>query len=211
MVHKKREKKKAVVEKNRSNLYFFICLGIFLIIAFFILAPTKTYHYEVEVSYTDTETYTVKEPYETQESYQVQEPYETTETYTDKVPVQEEVPYQNLEYYYDTVIKDDCNTDAGCSCTDWGGFLWMTCVKCSCKKSHYVTRYKTETVYRDIEKERPVTKYKTMTKYRTVTKYRDIEKTREVVKTKMEARQVEQNWLFGFKMPYRLHIPYISD
>jgi hypothetical protein len=185
-------------------------LGVFLLIAFIILAPTKTHHYEVEVSFTDTETYTEKEPYEAQESYQTQEPYQDVEYYTDTVPVEQSVPYTD----YETVVHNapsgqyypSCGSD--CTCTDYS-FWTGQCIQCTCLVA--VTRYKTQIVYQEIQKERPVTKYRTITKYRTVTKYRDVEKTREVVKTKMDPRQVEVNWLFGFKLPYRLHLPYISE
>jgi hypothetical protein len=208
MSHKKH--KKEIKETNRSNLYFFIGLSIFLLIAFIVLAPTKTHHYEVEVSYTDTETYTEKEPYETQEAYQVQEPYQDVEYYTDTVPVEQSVPYTD----YESVVYNapsgqyypSCGSD--CTCTDYS-FWTGQCIQCTCLVA--VTRYKTQIVYQEIQKERPVTKYRTITKYRTVTKYRDVEKTRDVVKTKMDPRQVEVNWLFGFKLPYKLHFPYISE
>ena len=208
MTNKKNSSKQEY--KNRGNLYFFIGLGVFLLIVFIVLAPTKTHPYEVEVSYVDTETYTEKEPYETQESYQVQEPYQDVEYYTDNVPVEQSVPYTD----YETVVSNapsgqyypNCGSD--CTCTDYS-FWTENCIQCTCLIA--VTRYRTQIVYQEIQKERPVTKYITLTKYRTVTKYRDVEKTRDVMKTKIDPRQIEVNWIFGFKLPYKLHFPYISD
>ena len=206
----RKKDKKESEHKNRSNLYFFIGLGVFLLITFTVFAPTETHHYEVEVSYIDTETYTEKEPYETQESYQVQEPYQDVDYYTDNVPVEQSVPYTEYEIvvynappgqYYPS-----CGSD--CTCTDYS-FWTGDCIQCTCSVA--VTRYKIQTVYQEIQKERPVTKYRTLIKYRTVTKYRDVEKTREVMKIKMEPRQMEVNWILGFKMPFKLHFPYISN
>jgi hypothetical protein len=195
--------------KSRGNLVFIIGITIFLLTVFILFGPTKTVTYQVEVSYTDTEHYTEKEPYETQEDYTVQEPYQTTEYYTDQVPVEQSVPYTD----YDTVIHDAPSgsyyTDCGsCSCTKYT-FWTGQCVQCTCRVA--VTRYQTQIVYKDIQKERPVTKYQTVTKYRTVTQYRDVDKTREVIKIRLEERQMEVNWIWNFRMPYRLHLPYISE
>ncbi|MBU0460908.1 MAG: hypothetical protein KJ771_08955 [Nanoarchaeota archaeon] len=197
MIHKK-HKKTLKLKIKVENLSFFIGLGIFLLITFIIIAPTKTHHYEVEVPYTDTETYSEKEPYETQEEYQTQEPYQTTETYYDQVPVQKkQVNDASSGQYYPS-----CNNNCYCSKQEWNWNMFeYICVQCTCQ----ITEYQT------IAKERPVTKYTTVTKYRTVTKYKDVQKTREVIKTKMDPRQVEVNWIFNFKLPYKLHLPYISD
>jgi hypothetical protein len=195
MMAHKRHKSKHV--KSKSNLYFFVGLGVFVLIALFIIAPTKTYHYDVEVFYNDTETYFEIEPYETQEAYQVQEPYQTTETYYDQVPVQKiQVNDAPSGQYYPS-----CNTNCYCSNQEWSWSMFAyVCVQCTCQ----ITEYQT------IAKERPVTKYTPVTKYRTVTKYRDVEKTRDVIRTRMEPRQIEVNWIFGFKLPYTLHLPHIS-
>jgi len=48
------------------------------------------------------------------------------------------------------------------------------------------------------------------TGYRTVTKNAEVWKTRNVTKTRTESRLIEVNWIFGFKIPYALHFPFIS-
>ncbi len=186
----------------KEKLYFIIGVSVTLLVIFVLLIPTKTIIYEVEVPYTTTEAYTEKEPYEVEEAYTIQEPYETTETYTDTVPVERDVPYTS----YETTYENNCDSYSNCECTatHW---LWGYCTTCSCA----VTRYRTEISYEEILKERPVTKYTTVTKYRTVTKYKDVEKTRDVIKTRVETRELEKNWIFGFKVPYSLHLPYISE
>ncbi|NQU98992.1 hypothetical protein HQ533_06030 [Candidatus Woesearchaeota archaeon] len=190
---------------NKENIIFFSIIGAVLIVALILLAPTETFVYEVEVPYTTTETYTETEPYQTEEAYTVKEPYETTETYVDQVPMEESVPYTD----YETVVHNapfgeyysSCGTDCVCTYTSfWTG----GCTQCTCLVA--VTRYRTEIVYEEVEKERPVTKYRDVTKYRTVTKYRDVDKTRDVMKTRMEEREMEVNWLFGFKTPYKIHL-----
>lgn len=205
-----KKEKESFFEKHKSNILFFSGIFVFVLIAFILFVPTKTVTYEVEVAYTDTEVYYEKEPYETQEAYQTQEPYEAVEYYIDTVPVEQSVPYTDYEYVaYDAPpgqYYSDCGS--GCSCTKYS-FWTGNCTQCTCQVP--VTRYRTEIVYQAIQKERPVTKYMTVTKYRTVTKYKDIEKTREVIKTRMEPREMEVNWIWGFKMPWRLHLPYISE
>ena len=189
----------------KKNLFYTVASAI-LIIAFFILVPTKTVTYAVEVSYTDYENYTEKEPYEAVEPYEAQEPYQTTETYTDKVPIQTQEPYEETETsvkVYDApenTYYPDCGE---CECTE---YATTYCVQCTCNVSRTITKYKTIIEYKNIDKERPVTKYETVTKYRNVTKYRDIEKTREVIGFKEEERKMETNWLFGFKVPYEFHV-----
>ena len=204
MKHKKsKRKKESFIEKHKNNIIFATGVIIFLLIAFFLFIPTKTVTYEVEVSYTDIEAYYEKEPYNDQEAYQSQEPYETTEYYTDTVPVEKSVPYTDYETRVVNAPPGTYYPDYGsCSCTDynfWGGCIQLTCLE-------PVTKYKTEIVYEEITKERPVTKYETVTKYRTVTKYKDVEKTREVIKTRMETKRMEVNWIWGFKMPFKLHL-----
>jgi len=49
-----------------------------------------------------------------------------------------------------------------------------------------------------------------VTHYRTVTKYLEIPKIRNVTKTRIESRPTEVNWIFGFKTPYTLHLPFMS-
>lgn len=190
-------------KSDRSDLYFLIGTTIFLIALFLIFAPTSTSHYEVEVYYTDTETYTEKVPYEVQEAYEVQEPYEGIESFTDTVPIEQSVPYIDYEEVVSNAPSGQyyASWDSNCSCTNYN-LEW--CIQLTCQVA--TTRYMTEIVYEKIEKERPVTKYRTVTKSRTVTKYRDVQNTRNVIKTKMEPREMEVNWLFGFKMPYKLHI-----
>jgi hypothetical protein len=46
--------------------------------------------------------------------------------------------------------------------------------------------------------------------YRTVTKNVEVWKTRNITKTRTESRPIEVNWIFGFKLPYALHFPFIS-
>ena len=199
-------------DKKQRKLSFkhpliLVITGIILLGAIFTLAaPTKTHTYYVDVPYEASESYTEKEPYDAQEAYQVQVPYESTETYTDTVPVEVDVPYTDYEekvyhaesgHYYPDVSSP-------CRCTDYN--FWGNCVEQTCTTP--VTKYKTETQQQTIEKTRPVTKYKTETKYRTVTKYRDVQKSRTVTKTKEEPKQYEVNWLFKFRVPWRLHIPH---
>lgn len=204
----KKKEKESFWQRNKGHLIFTAAVLFVLLIAFTLIVPTKTITYEVEVTYTDTENYTEKEPYEAQESYKVQESYESVEYYTDTVPIEKSIPYTD----YETVVHDapygqyypSCDS---CSCTKTS--IWFgNCIQCTC--SAEVTKYKTEVVYEEIEKERPVIKYRPATKYRTITKYQEVEKTREVIKTKMEAREMEVNWLFEFKLPYKLHLPFLS-
>lgn len=202
------ENEEKKVKMKGSSSYFIIVI-IFLLVGFIIFAPTRTFNYEVEVFYTDSETYTEKEPYDAQEAYEVQVPYESVEYYTDTVPINRSVPYTDYEYivYNAPSLQIYPSWDSGCSCTD-SSFWRGGCIQVTCRVAQ--TRYKTEIAYEQIQKERPVTKYRKVTKYRTITKYSDVQKTRDIIKTKMEPREMEVNWLFGFKMPHKLHIPYIS-
>ena len=201
-LEKKRTKKEeSLLKKNKSRILFITGTLVFLLIIFTLFVPTKTSYYEVEIPYNDTEYYIEKEPYQVEEPYQVKEPYQTTETYIDIVPVEKSVPYQTIEYVY----YSDCDSTEGCTCIHWHWF-WGYCDGCECK----VTKYKTEIVYEEIEKTRPVTKYKDIIKYRTVTKYRNVTKSREVIKIKIEQREKEVNWLFGYRVPYKLPFPYIN-
>jgi hypothetical protein len=205
---------------HKSDLFLSLGILIILITVLIIAVPTKTIFFNVEVAYTDTETYYEKEPYEVQEAYQEQDPYQDIEYFIDTVPVQVSVPYEDIEYYYQSY---DAGTGmyysynpTGCYCTgtrymyDVDGVYGALCVQLNCRLSRTVTKYRTETEYQSIRKQRPVTKYKTVTKYRNVTQYRDVPKTRQVMKTRMEPQPVEVNWLFGFKTPYELHLPFIS-
>jgi len=134
----------------------------------------------------------------TQEAYEKKVPYETTETYIDTIPIEEKTPYETTEEYH--IIRYNCDYDVDCECDESG----TPCYKCSCFRT--VTKYLTEIRYEDVEKERAVTKYRTETAYRTVTKHKDVQKSRKVMRTKMEARTVERNWIFGFNVPWKLHI-----
>lgn len=213
-------KKKSILIKNRSDIFILLGVCIFLIVIFLVVAPTKTIINNVEVAYTDTETYSEKEPYEVQEAYQEQEPYQSVETYTDTVPVPVSVPYQDTENSYQSYDapsgKYYSSIPSGCTCTsnrylyDENGNFGALCIQLSCLISTPVTKYRTEMQQQSVQKERPVTKYRTITKYRTVTQYRDVQKNRQVMKTRIDPQQLEVNWLFGFKTPYRLHLPFIS-
>lgn len=183
----------------------FIIITIIILVLATLFIPTKTYWYEVEVPYQDTEYYTETVPYNEEEQYEVQVPYESTETYTDQVPVERDVPYTAYESYYD--YTTDCDAYVRCSCLDTS-FWTGKCIKCLCERP--VTKYRKEVGYESVQKTRPVTKYKTETKTRTVTKYRDEQKSRIVTKIGTERRNMEINWLFGFEMPWVCRIPYLS-
>ena len=62
--------------------------------------------------------------------------YSKTEYYT------ETVKYETQESYQETVNQDNCDSSPSCVCKDHGGFLWLTCVQCSCTKSRTVVREK---------------------------------------------------------------------
>jgi hypothetical protein len=173
-----------------------------------VVVPTKTYYYTVEVPHEEQESYFEKEPYDEQESYVVQVPYEKMETYMDTVPVQVSVPYITYE---DTINQappgryyPSCTDPCRCTEYDWLG----NCIECTC--TYAVQQYRTETEQQTIQKTRPVTKYREETRLRTVTRYRDVQKERTVLRMGEEQRQYEVNWLFGFRSPWLLHIPYLS-
>jgi len=182
----KKRAKHSVLQSSYTG--FFIGVGLFVLAMFFVLGPTKTHLYSVDVPYEDTEYYTEKEPYTYEEAYTVQEPYQTTETYYDEVPVQRTETYTAPEGQY----YPSCGTDCVCTNRNWLG----SCVECTC----LVTDYET------VEKERPVTEYMTVTKYRTVNAYKDVQKSRLVTKFRQEQRQYEVNWLFNFRVPWTLHL-----
>jgi len=77
-------------------------------------------------------------------------PFDRVELYT----VTEQ--YETKEAYQETVNQDNCNDDYDCSCTKHGGFLWLTCVQCSCTKYRTVVREKL------VLKERTATGYATL-------------------------------------------------
>ena len=52
------------------------------------------------------------------------------------------VTYNAQESYQETVNRNNCNDNSGCVCTSHGGFLWLTCVQCSCTKERTVVREK---------------------------------------------------------------------
>lgn len=176
---------------KNAAVYFYLGVAGFLLVMFLLFAPTRTHFYNVDVPYEDVEYYFEKEPYDYQEEYEAQEPYQTTETYYDKVPV----------------TKTETNTapsgqhfsscSGSCHCTRYS---ISYCVECTCD----VVEYKT------VKKERPVTKYKAVTKTRTSTGYRDVQKQRAVTKFRQEERQYETNWLFGFRVPWYIHLAYVS-
>jgi len=217
---KKSESTESDILTHKPNKLFYLGICIFLIVILFIVAPTKTITNDIEVVYTDNQTYYEKEPYEIQEAYQEQIPYQTTETYTDSVPVPVSVPYQTYETSYQNYDagtgKYYLTIPSGCTCSsnrfmsDQNGIYGSLCVQLSCLISTPVTKYRIEYSQQSVQKERPVTKYQTTTKYRNVTQYRDVLKTREVMKTRIDQKQLEENWLLGFKTPYKLHLPIIS-
>lgn len=186
--------KQSKIEASRNTLtYFYLGVAGFLLLIFFLIAPTRTHFYTVEVPYEDIEYYFEKEPYEYQEAYEAQEGYETTETYSDQVPIQKlRTDTAQEGYYYP-------HCDGDCYCT---GYNYLgNCIKCTCQYTEYET----------IQKERPVTKYKTVTKTRTATGYHDVQKQRTVTKLRQEQRQYEINWVFEFRVPWYLHIAYLSQ
>jgi hypothetical protein len=176
----------------KSSLFESLCkskwmiISILLLIA--ILVPSQTHSYNVDVPYEDTETYTEKEAYDEIEYYDVQTPYEDTEVYYDQVPIEKTETHTAEEGMH----FPSCDGD--CYCTDYTFF--GDCVKCTCEY----------TVHESIEKERAVIKYRTETKQRTVTKYRDVPKTRTVIKIRQEERYEQRNWLFKFRVPWKLNI-----
>lgn len=68
--------------------------------------------------------------------------YSKTEYYTETEKYEIQVSYQ------EPINRDNCDSSSGCVCTKHGGFLWLTCVQCSC------TRYKMEVRERLVLKER---------------------------------------------------------
>ena len=188
-----------------TEKFFIIGIIVFMAAIFFLAVPTRSATYQVEVPYQDTETYTETEP------YTAQEPYERQEAYEDTVPYDKQEAYASTESYTDTVkttyesAMDNCDYNANCQCTStsfWSGI----CVKCVCVKVDYVQKTRPVTKYKTVTDYQTVTKYRTVTDYQTVTKYRDVQKTRPVMKTRMEDRTKEVNWLFGFEIPWALHI-----
>lgn len=202
-----------------SDILTIAGICFFVIVICLVMVPTKTITYSIEVAYTDNETYYEKEPYMTQESYEELVPFQTTEKYTDIVPVPTSVPYLDNEFSYRTYNATDryyASIPSDCTCSgtrymyDADGVYGSLCVQLTCQIATSVTKYRTETQQKAIQKERPVTKYQTVTKFRNTTQYQDVAKTRAVLKTRMEERPLEVNWLFGFKTPYSLHLPHIS-
>jgi hypothetical protein len=161
--------------------------------AFLIIAPTKTITENIVIPYTDQETYYIKEQVQTQEAYQEQEAYQATESYLDTVSSYTKINAP-LGSHFETDL-DDLTAD-GCDCSEWALIEkhnpQQVCVQKKCSKS--------------IDQTRTVTKYRPVTKYRTVTKYQDVPHFRDVAKTRIEPRQVEVNWILGFKTPWKIHI-----
>ena len=111
------------------------------------------------------------------------------------------INYEIYDYYTDPTSH--CDLKPQCECNRVNP-LTKNCTQCSCYR--IITAQKTEIFNEEIEKERILTKYITERKYRTVTKYKDVNKSREVIKVKTENKEVEVNWIFGFKVPFKLHI-----
>jgi hypothetical protein len=181
----------------------YILVSVAIIMAIVIAGPTKTVYVPIEVPYEDVEYYTDSEPYDAQEQFEVPVPYEAMETYTDIVPTLVSVPYIDYEdkTYYAPPGTHYSNLTDGCRCTN---YVWGDCVEATC--SYPVTKYRTETQDKQVEKTRPVTKYNTETQYRKVTRYRDIQKSRTIIKMRTEQRPHEVNWLLNFDVPWRFHL-----
>ncbi|KYC50033.1 MAG: hypothetical protein AMQ74_01319 [Candidatus Methanofastidiosum methylothiophilum] len=175
-----------------------ILLALVLLI---VLLPTKTISIEEQIAYSEIESYVEKQPFEVNESYEELIPYEEKEIYTEIVPTEKTINYEIYDYYTDPTSH--CELKPQCQCNRVNP-LTKNCTQCSCYR--IITAQKTEIINEEIEKERIVTKYKTETKYRTVTKYKDVNRSREVVKVKTENKEVEVNWILGFRTPYKLHI-----
>jgi len=62
--------------------------------------------------------------------------FEKYDIYTEKVQ------YNEQESYQQTVNYDGCDSSPSCVCSKRGGFLWLTCVQCSCTKQRTVVREK---------------------------------------------------------------------
>ncbi|MFH0978790.1 MAG: zinc-ribbon domain-containing protein [Candidatus Woesearchaeota archaeon] len=50
--------------------------------------------------------------------------------------------YQTQESYQETVNSDNCDNAPSCVCSQRGGFLWLTCVQCSCTRTRNVVANK---------------------------------------------------------------------
>ena len=128
-------------------------------------------------------TKTIKEDievtYSEQESYNVTEPHDVTEMYT-----QYEKGKESHWGLSGGTVIEDCGE---CKCHQWisvSKYLFegatTFCDYCICESKGF----------------------------RTVTKYLEISKIRNVTKTRIEQRPTEVNWIFGFKTPYTLHLPF---
>ncbi len=211
-----------ILKKHKPGTFLIPGILFVLIIIFLCVAPTKTITHDSYVTYPDTETYYEKEPFEVLEAYQEQEPYQTVETYTDIVTVPVNSSYEVTEYAYQTygslppayyapsAIPKECICSGNRYMADEHGDYADRCVQILCTIPYNVTKYRTEMQNQSVRKERTVTDYRNVTKYRNVTHYRDVQRTREVIRIRNESQPIEVNWLFGFRTPYRLHLPIIS-
>jgi len=169
-------------KKAKSNLFFIIGISFLLIMAFLIVAPTKTIIKDIEVLYLDTETYTDQEPYTEMEITYEKETWQEVHTSSDRDT--------SPEGYYWKKCASPCHCTHYTS--DPNTVPSNYCDECSCPTSG---------VYEQSQN---------VPKYQWVTKYREVMKTRNVTKTRIEPGPVEVNWIFGFNTPYTFHLPLIS-
>ena len=81
--------------------------------------------------------------------------FSKTEYYT------EVVKYEVQESYQEVVNRDNCDATPACVCSDHGGFLWLTCVQCSC--TSYRTVLKEKIVLRERNVDGSTTLFKSWT------------------------------------------------
>ena len=67
-----------------------------------------------------------------------------TETYTEKVP------YEDVEYYTETVNANNCDGVSGCTCLHKSWFGLGACDSCECRRTRTVTKYRDETRTRQV-------------------------------------------------------------
>ena len=194
------------VKKAGFDLFFLFGISYLLLVAFIIVVPTQTITENVKVAYTEKETYftqepyTVEEPYSVQETYSVQEPIQNTgASYTtiDAPGMTNWISGSEISGSHFETDEDGLTSD-GCKCSVWGldqkHNPRQVCYQKKCAVGNSAINYRT------------VQQSRTVQKFRTVTKYKDVPHIRDVAKTRIEPRQVEVNWILGFKTPWKIHL-----
>lgn len=180
-------------------------IAIFLLVVLLIVVPTQSITENVKVTYTEKETYytqepyTVEEPYSVQETYSVQEPIKNTAASyitTDAPGMTNWLAGRDISGSHFETDADGLTSD-GCKCSVWG-LDQKHDPRQVCYQKKCITKSATD--YQTVQKSRMVQKF------RTVTKYKDVPHIRDVAKTRIEPRQVEVNWILGFKTPWKIHL-----